>query len=107
MTVSDANVIDVASVSSDGEECILTIADHLPWGEAEHLLSIQAKINSYLKYLESGEILNDYPKASEMRCRISVACKYEPDDQGVDFLRIVGDIVRGAGYELDWKMLSN
>ena len=106
MTVSDPQVIDIVSTSSDGQECVLRIVDHLPWGEPEHLLSLQDKINSYLAFLESGEVQTEYPEAEGKRCHILVVCMNEPDELAVDFLRIAGDAVRGAGFEFSWETSS-
>lgn len=102
MTVSDPKVVDIISIDAKADECILIIADHLPWGDGEHLLLLQSKINTYLAFLESGEILEEYPAAKGKRLRIRVECLYEPDETANEFLVSVRKIIRGAGFEFDW-----
>lgn len=41
------------------------ISDHLDWDdELEHIHALQEKINAYLRFVESGEILGKYPQAA-------------------------------------------
>ncbi len=45
----------------------LLIVDPLPWNanEADHLFMLQEKINTYIAFIESGQIYKDYPTAEE------------------------------------------
>lgn len=56
MTIEQPNVVDI--VARDGPEGTtrLIISDHLPW-ESDHLVTLQAKINTYLAFLESERSL--------------------------------------------------
>ena len=103
MTVSESKVVDLISTDIEANECILRIADHLPRGDAEHLVALQSKINSYLAFLESDEVFEEYPSARGKRVRIRVECLHEPDETAVEFLVSAGEIIRGAGFEFDWK----
>jgi hypothetical protein len=43
----------------------LAISDHLAWGENtnDHLYKLQEKINSYIEFIESGQMEESFPKA--------------------------------------------
>jgi len=56
MSINELRVIDI--VSKKKNSCIvLTISDHLDWEKTkEHLLLLEEKINTYLSFLESGDV---------------------------------------------------
>ena len=59
MTVEEPKVIDISAFDKRKRHVYLVIADHLGWGEDEeehHLLCLQAKINAYLYFIESGPV---------------------------------------------------
>ncbi|HGG9734529.1 TPA: DUF6572 domain-containing protein, partial [Neisseria meningitidis] len=61
MSILEENVIDSASIENG--ILILTISDHLKW-DNEHLFLLQEKINSYIQYIESGQIFEDFGESS-------------------------------------------
>lgn len=63
MSVENPNVIDIIHTDKDGGHVTLTVTDHLEWGDGEHLLKLQDKLNKYLAFVESGEIFEKYPGA--------------------------------------------
>jgi hypothetical protein len=91
MSVEQPNVIDFISTDDNSDTVFLTISDHLDWDDDihEHLLLLQEKINSYLKFVETGEIESEYPKAKGKKRRIRIALKFEPDEHGMRFLESV------------------
>jgi hypothetical protein len=59
MSVEDKNKIN--AISTNKEDVVaLTISDHLEW-DSGHLLILQEKINSYLHFIESGQMHGSYP----------------------------------------------
>jgi hypothetical protein len=57
MTVEEPKVIDIPVFNKKDGRVYLVISDHLGWAKAEeehHLLCLQAKINAYLYFIESG-----------------------------------------------------
>lgn len=63
MSVENTQVIDLIGFEESTGKVILTIADHLPWDDSEHLPLLQKKLISYLAFIESGEIYESYPRA--------------------------------------------
>ena len=82
MSIEQTDKVDVISLNKDSDECVLTISDHLDWtNEMDHYLLLQDKINAYLKFIESGEIFESYPKSRGKKLRIDVVFKYEPPNR--------------------------
>ncbi|MEZ5363690.1 MAG: DUF6572 domain-containing protein [Bryobacterales bacterium] len=87
---------------------ILTISDHLDWSDSlEHQTLLQTKLNSYLAFIESGEILEHYPDARDRAVALRVVFKYDPDASGNEFLRRARSIVESAGFALRWGRLAS
>jgi hypothetical protein len=104
MSIDETRVVDVASIDANTGEVVLTITDHLPWQSDGHLKLFQDKLNCYLAFIESGEILESYPDASGKSVRIDVVCKYAPDIQAESFLVRSAGIIRNGGYALSWRV---
>ena len=63
MTVEQTKILDIISIDPKANEVVMTISDYLDWEDKRaHLLLLQEKINSYLAFIENGEILNYYGK---------------------------------------------
>jgi hypothetical protein len=103
MSVEKKNIIDYIS-EEDGRK-VLSISDHLQWGSAYHLYMLQEKINMYLSAIENGQLAIYYPQATS-GFLINLFCKYEPDEQGIDFLCKVKDFLNDLGYDFRYTILA-
>lgn len=98
MAVDDPGVVDIVSIDPSGS-AVLTVADHLDWTETvAHQSVLQAKLNRYLAFIESGEILEKYPRAEGRKIVIDVVMKHKPDAEGIRFLERAGAIIEAAGF---------
>lgn len=97
MSVDQTGIIDFIGIDNFSGNLVLTISDHLEWSDKEHLLLLQEKINAYLSFVESDEILTTYPNAQGRNIVINLVCKHPPDRNGIDFLNRVTLIIEGAG----------
>ena len=102
MSIDQIEVVDIIGVNNFSGEIVLTITDHLEWGDNEHLLLLQDKLNTYLSFVESGEICQSYPNAKGRNVLISLVYKYPPDEEGINFLEQVTHIVEGAGMKFSF-----
>ena len=106
MTVTDNRVIDIFSIDQEGHT-VLTISDHLDWGDTyNHLVILQDKINAYLAFIESGEIYDSYPGAKNRPLKIKVVFQHEPDSEGYGFLSRAKSIVEGAGFVFGFDLFA-
>jgi hypothetical protein len=105
MSVDQTGIIDIISTSSEGK-VVLTISDHHSWDETWHLQLLQDKINAYLQFIESGQILESYPNAKGSEVMIETAMKYQPNSEAISFLESAKDIIKGAGYDFSWRVVN-
>ena len=103
MSVEDQKVIDIIHSEKEGGGVTLTITDHLEWGDGEHLMKLQEKINSYLAFIESGEIFEQYPGAAGKIIKLNVVCKFRPDSEGERFLNLCREAIAKAGFEFNYE----
>jgi hypothetical protein len=107
MAVDELGVVDIVGVEGSGD-VVLTVSDHLEWDErGEHLLVLQEKLNRYLAFIESGELIEQYPAAIGRRVRIDVCCKYAPTSNGERFLQSACAVIERAGFSLSWVVLAS
>ena len=107
MSIEQSNTIDFIGIDKTCGSTILTITDHLEWGSREHLIPIQEKLNSYLTFIESGEILDSYPAANDKPTRIDIFFLFEPDEEGTKFLSLCDEIIRNAGFGFRYCVKNN
>lgn len=83
MSISEKNLIDLITI--ENRIAVLTISDHLEWNK-DHLFLLQEKINSYIQYIESGQISENICGNDYDAIEIKLIYKYIPDDYCVKFL---------------------
>ena len=82
-------------------QVVLTISDHLDWSDSTaHQTLLQSKLNRYLAFVESGEILESYPAAKDRPITFKVVFQFPPDEAGHAFLAKVRPIIESAGFSL-------
>ena len=94
MTVEQTGAIDFIHVAKVSGDIRLTIVDHLPWNKDEgaHLLLLQKKLNNYLEFIESGQILEQIPDARNRKMVINVVGEYPLSDAAKVFLKKADDL---------------
>ena len=104
MSVEQTSVVDFIGTSKDEHEVILTVADHLEWdAENKHLLLLQEKLNSYLRFIESGEIFDSYPSAKGKRIGINVCALHAPEGDALEFLARSKNTIEKAGFSFRFE----
>jgi len=107
MSVEQTDSIDVISIDKQTGEVILTVSDHLEWSDiVKHQTILQAKLNAYLRFVESGEILQRHPRAKDRRIVFCVVFKFAPDQKGRDFLARARQVVESAGIEFRQELFA-
>ena len=99
MAIEKTGVVDAIGIENTSGDVILTIADHLPWDgdETQHLEMLQEKINTYLRFIGSGELLKAYPAAHGKRAIISLVGRCQPSPSGMRFLAAARKTLEGGG----------
>ena len=105
MSVEQRMVIDTVSTTPEGR-CALTIFDHLPWEDDNHLLMLQDKINDYLGYIQSGQLFESRPDARGRELEIRVICKFYPQREiAVRFLDVAKRTLQEAKIHFSYMQL--
>jgi hypothetical protein len=87
MSLDNLEVVDVVGTERDGGTIVLTILDAWDWDDqSRHLLALQAKLNPYFGFVESGQIYEAYPSAVGKVLRIDVISRYPMPDIALTFL---------------------
>ena len=101
MSVDNAKVVDAVGIENASGDVVLTVADHLDWVAAPaHLEVLQSKLNAYLAFVESGELLEQYPGAAGRQVRIEVVLKYPPSASAEVFFSEAAATFQAAGLTL-------
>jgi hypothetical protein len=102
------DVVDIISTDPKTGHVVLSISDHLEWTDSVgHQTILQEKLNKYLAFVESGEILERYPDAQGRPIRFRVFFKYAPDGGGETFMAKARGIIEGAGFSLVSEVSSD
>ena len=105
MSIEQANTVDFVSIDDATGDALLTISDHLPWDEEEaHLLLLQDKLNSYLRFIESGEISRRFPQTAGRALKIAVVGKYPLSPRAAIVFERVKTTIQEAGFSLQFKL---
>ncbi len=108
MSIEQTDVVDSIGVQQESGEVFLTITDHLDWqdGNKDHLLLLQEKVNTYLAFVESGELLETYPDAKDRGVVINIVGQYPLSDEARQFVNQASSVVSGAGMKLNFEQFQ-
>jgi hypothetical protein len=98
MSIDNPKIVDAVGTDKDGNGVSLTISDHLEWGDQNHLVILQDKLNAYLDFIESGQIYEEYPSAVGSKLNVRIYFKYEPDNEALETLSKFREFFEDKGY---------
>ena len=106
MAIGNPNNIDIVATKPEDPLIRLVMADHLDWNdEEEHLLSLQAKLNTYLAFVESGQLTRDFPDSVGKDVQIEVVFLHAPHKATQEnFLQQAKRIINSAGMAFTWRV---
>ena len=104
MAVADPKVVDAVGTDINTDEVVLSLIDANEWGERAHLLALQEKLNAYFAFIETGQLLEEYPNARGRAIRIDVICRFEPDDNARSFLAKARATAQSANWSMTWRV---
>jgi len=107
MSLDRTDKVDFIGIDRVTDSVILTIADETDWEDpSSHLQKLQAKINCYLRFCESGELLDAYPLAKGRRVVIRVVLRHDLPTMAIAFVERAKPVLREAGFALEWETFS-
>lgn len=86
MSVVDTDSIDAIGMVKEQKRVFLSIIDALLWDDENvHLFTLQEKINTYLYFIESGELHKALPESKGFDVAIELILKHMPSEQAITF----------------------
>jgi beta-galactosidase GanA len=104
-TVEERDVIDLVAVKPEGD-VILGLVWLGPLDSKERNLELQERINIYLAYWDSGQLVADFPDAAWKDITIRVMLDQEPGDEGQWFLGELTKLVKTLGVGFEYQLLE-
>ena len=102
MSIEQLDRIDFISTTPEGK-INLTVSDHLDWNEEEaHSQLLQDKIFVYLEFIESGQLVENYPDSINKDLIISVNFKFSPSEKGLADLEKMKIFFEDKNIEFNW-----
>ena len=82
----------------------MSISDHLPWDglEIDHLAHLAKKLESYLAFVESGELNRRYPGYEDRKVVINLVQKYAAPANITNKLNQTKEVIGEAGISFQW-----
>ena len=105
LSIEDTNTIDLLGFDKTSGDCILTISDHMKWEvESNHIIYLQEKLNTYIEFIESGQLFEEFPNAKGRKLSIQLAMKHDPKDYSL--LNQIKAELKKLGYEFSFEHLK-
>ncbi|MDR1463689.1 MAG: hypothetical protein LBJ11_00100 [Oscillospiraceae bacterium] len=101
MSLENTLSVDYVSTNADYVRC--SIVDDWNWNDVKkHLAVLQEKLNNYLMFIESGQLLTSYPNAKGKKIVISIFFKEVLTKETESFLSFVEKRLTSSGYKLEY-----
>ncbi|HRI72738.1 MAG TPA: hypothetical protein PK156_51230 [Polyangium sp.] len=100
MSIVEKNKIDIVAVNHDSSIVRLVITDHLLWDEFDtHAQMLQDKVNTYLDFIESGQIfrLQDPRVPEAAKIHIVLALQHPPTNAASELFLRISEFLSGLG----------
>lgn len=105
MAIDHPEAIDAAGFDLETGEYILKIVDSSDWADKPfHLATIQAKLNAYFGFVESGQIAELEPTWQQAGTRIDVLFRVAPTDRALALLQTAKFVARPLGLKISHRV---
>jgi len=95
--------IDLVGFNQKKNQVNLLLLDQRTWEDPkEHIDRIQERILAYVKYVEDGSFIQDYPQMIGVEIIIRVVFKYVPTDEGMSYIEEAQSVLSDTGYHLEF-----
>jgi hypothetical protein len=102
--VENADVVDIVSAHPETGEWTLTMVETRPWcGEREQYAQLQTKVNNYLSYVYTGQLVRDYPEAQGRPVELHLSCAHSPSGEAQSVIDAISAAVTRA-TDLTFRM---
>ena len=104
--VHNPRVVDLIRPDREGGVELLML-EARPWGsDPDQLSQLEAKLNAYLGYVQTGALARDYPQYAGAPVRFRLECATPPTGQAVKMVTAMRDFCAREGIVFDVDPLS-
>jgi len=101
MSLDQPQTVDAVGIDKESGAVILTIADSWDWqDERPHLLALQAKLNAYFSFIESGQLSESHPNAPGRPLIIEVVSRFALPTSALDVMQRASLACRELGISI-------
>jgi hypothetical protein len=105
MTVRDADTIDHITLSEDESTCNLLMVEDRPFtGSSAQNEQIREKMNTYLTFVQTGQLAEQFPELAGKRMAVRLVCHEEPENESViELLKVAAALFarHGADFSIE------
>lgn len=108
MTILEHDKVDFIGVDRNSGAVVLTISDHLDWEDdpQHHEQMLREKIESYQRFIESGDLVTAYPDAAHRDAVINVVTRARIGAEGRALIETVKGELQQAGIGFQRVILA-
>ncbi|MGN1457625.1 MAG: DUF6572 domain-containing protein [Acutalibacteraceae bacterium] len=109
MSVMEKDKIDGVGIDEKTNTLVFLVVDHLPWiiEEYSHLKTLQAKLNTYIAYIETKQYKSVYRNKEFDRFRIEIAFKYQFTENCEKFLGAARAELKSHNIDIKYSVVQN
>ena len=76
LNIESTETIDSIAYEQDTKKLLMLISDGMDWtDEGKHMLLLQSKLNSYIRYIDMNQYLESYPNTNNLEIKIEFLFK--------------------------------
>ena len=103
-TVEQTEIVDMVGIDEESGNVVLAIFDPLGWEcEHERLLLLENKLNAYLRFIDSGELVQKVPNARDRRVLVEVIGRKGQSPKAREFFQKAKGFFGDSGIGLRFK----
>lgn len=107
MSLDQQSTVDALGIETITNAVVLTIIDSWDWENQDlHLAALQKKLDAYINFISSGQLLDACPKARGRRVRIDVIGRYPVPKETIGFFREVEQRYSNLDVKIAHKTLT-
>jgi uncharacterized protein DUF6572 len=111
MALEKTKVIDRVGVEAGTGHVVLTVLDEMDWSDDQrHLLALQQKLNTYLSFVERGEVFRRLARAGTAPVsrtapvKVGIVAKHPFPPYAMAFLEYARHVFESSGMELSCEV---
>ncbi len=113
MTLAQRQIVDWLGIEKGSGAIVLTIADEADWNDVQtHLQLLETKLNTYIAFVESGEVFQrvheEFQRSvpSSTPIKVEVVAQFAVPVEAQPFFHYARKTLEAIGVEMTWRLVS-